>query len=426
MDNKKILVLGAKGFPKVQCFDWDDKIVPNIPDYDIVIINVVSLTKSEIEDSIQREIRNGVKTLLNTRGTLVAIGCPQQKIRAYTNTFQGKKPVEQWNYLWCPIPLDITNETGTSFIFEDDVLKGYFRYVKKWTYCFDVPPVYTKIEGVDIPLKASHAVKNRYDKYLACNINHVLPHIGWRSGDFIFLPCPTELTAIEAVRYILEKFFSIYQKTPPPEWAKSIQIPGLIEIQESIEDNLQKIRDLAKENNRLNEKQSELICYKELLYETGTALEEIVKKIFTRLGYTPKPPIHREEYVIEFDKKIGIIECKGKDKSIDRDDFRQLLDYTKEYDLDSKFEHKGILIGNGWRLLPLQERDKSRTPIFPKGKDGVVDIAAKHDIALVSATGLFKAFCSFLEGQVKSSDIIETIFNSKGVVDFDNFAGQQN
>ena len=84
MGNKKILILGAKGFTKVHCHDWDDENLPNIPDYNNVIINVVSLTKKiPTESPIQSDIRKGVDALLDTNGTLIAIGCPAQRTPIY-------------------------------------------------------------------------------------------------------------------------------------------------------------------------------------------------------------------------------------------------------------------------------------------------------------------------------------------------------
>ena len=134
-------------------------------------------------------------------------------------------------------------------------------------------------------------------------------------------------------------------------------------------------------------------------------------------GYKPKPPKYEEEYTIEFNNKIGIIECKGNKKSIKRDDFRQLLDYHKEYQIDFEGEHKGILVGNAWRLMPIEERNKNSSPIFP---DNVIQIAKKNGFALLSTIDLFDGTCKFLEKKLKGKDIVERIFNAKGVVSFDN------
>lgn len=415
LGNKKILILGAKGIPKVYCYDWNDKSLPNIPDYDIVIINVVSLTKkARLEFPVQNLIRKGLNTLLDTKGILVAIGFPIREIATYPKKGRERESAGfQSNYSWCPVSINITNESGTSFEFNGSFLKEYFKHMKRWSYYFELPDKHK-----NYPLGIKNFVRNRYSKYLAGVINYSVPEVGWKSGDFIFLPCPTEITDIEAINFVLEKFFNIYQETPPPEWTGSIEVPNLKDIEENIATKNKLIKQLSEDTEKLQKKMSELISYRKLLYESGTALEEIVRKVFTMLGYKPKPPVFKEEYTVEYDKKVGIIECKGNEKSIKRDDFRQLLEHTKEYDLDGKFEYKGLLIGNAWRLKPLEERNKNGTPIFPKGQNGVIDVATRHDIALVSTIDLFKAFCNFLEGKIKPDDIMKRIFSAKGIFDF--------
>lgn len=409
MENKNILILGAKDFPKIHCYYWNDKKFPNIPDFAFVILNVVSLSNSVIEKSIQEKINNGLKELLISGGDLVAIGCPKKNIETF-KIYQGKRYKDyQNNYLWCPLPVEIVNESGTSFVFEDRAFEDYFKKVKKWTYYFDVGSSYK-----DAIVCVDNFVKNRYGKYLAGRI--YLAASRWKFGDFYFLPCPTEISDIDAINFILEKFCGIYQKTPPPEWTKSIEVPGLRNIQINIENSLELITQLSEENDEFKEKESELVSYRELLYETGTALEIIIRKVFTVLGYKPKPPFYKEEYVIGYEKKVGIIECKGNEKSIKRKDFRQLLDYLKEYEIDYENNHKGILIGNAWRLKLLEERGKNETPIFP---NDVIGIATKQEIALVSTIDLFNVFCKFLEGKIKAKDIVKKIFSAKGVVNFD-------
>ena len=422
MGKKKILILGAKGFSKVDCYDWNERNFPNIPDYDIVIINVLSLTRDLDERFVQSDIKDGLCDLLDSKGILFAIGSPRERIT----------PFSEFNYSWCPVPIEIINKSGTSFKFEDATFKDYFKNVKKYPYCFEIAD-----DSEDIKYFSYNSVKNRYGKYLACKIKYkkyriikkpisstgyggtkkILQEIH-DSGDFYFLPCPTEINDKEAINFILENFLNIYKKTPPPEWTYLIEVPGLSKIQKNIETNLQKIKKISEKNSKLREKESDLTSYRELLYSTGTELEEIVKKVFTKLGYKPKPPKYKEEYIVVYDNKVGIIECKGNEKSIKRSDFRQLFENTKEYELDGKVEHKGILIGNAWRLKPLEEINKSGTPIFPKGRDGVIEISTKHDIALLSTIDLFKVFRKFLEGDIRADDIMKKIFSAKGVVDF--------
>ena len=162
MENKKVLILGAKGFSKVDCYDWEDEGFPNIPDYDVVILNVVSMTSNLKEKYVQSHIKDGLRILLNSKGTLVAIGAPEEKI-LYNES----------NYEWCPIPLGIINECGTSFVYKDDTFKEYFLNVKQYPYCFELESPSEKISESEV-LKyiISSSVKTRYHMYLAGIINY--------------------------------------------------------------------------------------------------------------------------------------------------------------------------------------------------------------------------------------------------------------
>lgn len=426
MGDRRVLILGAKGFAKIDCYDWNEVSIPNIPDYDIVFISVQSLTNNLKTRLVQDQLRKDLLELLETNGILVALGCQEESIISFKES----------NYSWCPIPLAITNKSGTYFDYGDSTLEEYFENVKKYSYYFEIPKDFLDGEYL-YEYIVTNSVKNRHGKYIAAKIKFLrykvkkVPRSSTgdagtkntlterhESGAFIFLPSPTDITDLEAINVLLNKYFNIYQKTLPPDFTLSIDVPSLSSVRKKIENNLKDIDRLSQENKALQEKEAELIKYKELIYETGIPLEEIVKKIFTDLGYKPKPPLHKEEFIVEFKNKKGIIECKGNNKSIKRDDFRQLLDYIKEYEIDGSLDYKGILIGNAWRLLPIQERNKSGTPIFPIGRDGVTDVAAKHDIALVSAVGLFDVFLKYLEGEMAAEDIMDKIFSAKGIVGF--------
>jgi hypothetical protein len=428
MEDKRVLILGAKGFSKLNCYDWNEASIPNIPDYDIVFISVQSLTNNLKQRFVQNQLKKDLLELLETNGILVALGCEQDLITSFKES----------NYSWCPIPIVITNKSGTYIAHEDSTFKEYFENVKKYSYYFEIPK--NSLDGEYLyEYIVTNSVKNRHGKYIAAKMKFLRYKVkkvprsptGYNgtkteltgkheSGEFIFLPSPTEITDVEAINVILNKYFNIYQKTLPPDFTLSIEVPGLSAVREKIENNLKDIDRLSQENKALREKEAELIRYIELIYETGIPLEEIVKIIFTDLGYKPKPPLFKEEFIVQFKDKTGIIECKGNNKSIKRDDFRQILEYTKEYEIDGRLEHKGILIGNAWRLLPIQERNKSGTPIFPTGKDGITDIAAKHDIALVSAVDLFDVFLKYLEGEMAAEDIMNKIFSAKGMVNFNS------
>lgn len=457
MRKKKILILGAKDFPSIKCYDWGEKDLPNISDHDVVILNVVSLTKNfyYFDSSTLKSIKSSLLKLLDSKGTIYAIACPfkTREITIHKSDNQGKliegrtfKEIIN-NYMWSPIPLEIINEEppgDTIDKIEDEIFKDYFKHVKEWHFtikpaikiapkeAFDYGSLIQSYASGSSTIMDAIATDRRgraiaakfyyeFEAVRQINSSTINRRTIAESGDFILLPLPTEIDDIEAINYILEKCLGVFQKTPPPDWAKKFPVPGLNKIESKLGEVENEIKGLEKKKSELEEQEKELASFRELLYETGHPLEEIVRKVFTKLGYTPKKPKFGEEYIIEFNNIFGIIECKGVKKSISRRDFRQLLDYVKNYETEhdvSNLKIKGILIANAWRNLKPEERDTHDKPVFPAGESGVIEIAKKHNMALVSTIDLFNIFCKYKEGKIEPRKIVEAIFKADGIVKF--------
>jgi len=452
MREKKILIIGAKDFHFVSCYDWGGGDLPNIPDYDVVILNVVSLTEnlSSINFNILDDINLALLKLLDSKGALYAVACPLKRVLALKTlrlplkeeTKENKSEID--NYQWSPIPLEINNEEGDTVEIKDESFKDYFQHVKKWH--FTVKPAITSLPNrafgdydqdlIIANIETSNVIMDKiatdrrgraiaakfyYERKIIGKLTASEPDesaIALKSGDFILLPLPTEINDIEAINYILEKCLGVFQRIPPLPWAKAIPVPGLNEIESKLEKIENKISALNEEKSEFEEQKTELESYRALLYESGIPLEIIVRKVFTELRYAPKPPKLGEEYIIEFNNTIGVIECKGVNKSISRRDFRQLFERVKEYETKFNLIVKGILIANAWRNIKPEKRDTKEKPIFPAGEDGVIEIAERHHIALVNTIDLFNTFCKFLDKKIKPREILETIFQADGIVKF--------
>jgi hypothetical protein len=93
------------------------------------------------------------------------------------------------------------------------------------------------------------------------------------------------------------------------------------------------------------------------------------------------------------------------------DKYRQLLDYVEAEALEGR-EHKGILIGNGYRLLApdAPERQSQFSEHAQRG-------AARNQFCLVPTTELFKAVCAVLESpedQTLKANIRESLLTTTG------------
>lgn len=190
-------------------------------------------------------------------------------------------------------------------------------------------------------------------------------------------------------------------KTPLPEWAKNKEFSTkkATSLETSIELNKKKIQELKDSNINLNSELTEENSFKDLLFESGTLLENSVTKALHILGYDAE---NYDDGVLELDQVITspekhrfIGECEGKDnKDINITKYRQLLeslnaDFARD---DVQEKAYGILFGNPQRLLEPKTRDLDFTE---KCK-----IGAKRDkIALVKTSDLFYAIKYLCENE---------------------------
>lgn len=149
-------------------------------------------------------------------------------------------------------------------------------------------------------------------------------------------------------------------------------------------------------------------------------MEPSVRGAFRLLGFSvPEPEQYQGEWDVELRQtasgNTAIGEVEGSEGAIDVDKYRQLLDYIEAEALDGK-EHKGILIGNGFRLTSPDspERQQQFTEHALRG-------AARNHFCLLPTTELFKAVCSVLlahDNENLKSSIRESILGTVGTWTF--------
>ena len=160
---------------------------------------------------------------------------------------------------------------------------------------------------------------------------------------------------------------------------------------------------------------ADLQKYKGLLYETGPTLQELVKLTFKNLGAEIESSPVTDEFIVNIGGKKALIEVKGNTKSITKADLGQLITDLGEYLKATEEDIGGILIGNAWRLEPIEARDKHDKPIFSQA---VVKIAENRNLGLLLTTELFRAYCEVLEKPDLQEDILKKIIEDNGVIKF--------
>jgi hypothetical protein len=239
-------------------------------------------------------------------------------------------------------------------------------------------------------------------------------------GRVCMLPPPNNIPADRmgaAVVKVITAHFNKTAQVDAPAWAGEIIVPGASIHDKQIEELMKRMVELEVEVTALKEDRERLLSYVRLLFGYGKAvLEPLVRSAFRLLGFVvPEPEEYEGEWDVELrDNQSGrtaLGEVEGSEGVIDVDKYRQLLDYI-EAEAQEGRDHKGILIGNGFRLLALDapERQNQFSEHARRG-------AARNQFCLVPTTELFKAVCAVLESpndQALKATIRESLLATTG------------
>jgi len=436
----RYLVLGSTGYGGVESVDWLEGELPNLVDYDLIIVDVPVLTVDRLASAdLKRfdQIKTQFVQFLHSGGTLVIITNP-----IISHKRPNRYPEIITNYNWSPITIGTQFEKGKSIVEKQEEFKNYLSLLSEWDYLFFIPSnclsdslthFYGPTHKTKYGVPCKPILENRYGKALAerCHIEVYYERTksgaygpsyteypakpDHLTGDIILLPRIPGLDNRKAVSLILQEITGLPQQTLSPEWADKLIVPGVPDLVIQIDEKRGQIQALETEITDLNENVDSLNEYKRLLYATGSELENIVERCFKEIGGQVSPAKYsQEEFVLTYDGNEYIVEVKGASKSIALSHLRQINDYLLKYQEDTGKICKGILFGNAWCTLSPQDRDKSDTLVFP---DNVVKRSEKWDIALVSSTDFYKAFTMFLE-HGKGDSLLNPITTQKGVIKF--------
>lgn len=331
---------------------------------------------------------------------------------------------------WCPIEIPTVDEKGKTILVKDKAYEEYFKDFKGWQYHFDIDSL--RIGAFEVAYGSKWKVNvelnviatNKVNKPIA--IEFIPLFHGWKTdthraweemptkigGRLVLLPVIDAFHTEPHIEVLLRRIKG-FEETPPPKWVSSIEIPGEVPLKNEIAVEKQSLEAVESKVKGLEDSLTELEKYKGLLYETGLTLQELVKSTLEKLGAEIKPSIVTDEFIIGIGGKEALIEVKGLTRSISKDDIGQLIVDKGEHLKATGEDIKGILIGNAWRLLPLEQRDTRDTLIFPVD---IAKIARNQDIGLISTTELFNAFCKTLEEPQYKKKVLNKIIAGKGVI----------
>jgi len=179
--------------------------------------------------------------------------------------------------------------------------------------------------------------------------------------------------------------------TPAPSWAAdpAYALANERRLQVELLTAERQVEEAQKQKEDLLERLRSAGRLRGLLFEKGKTLESIIIDALVIIGFKAEP--YRDassEFDVVFESAEGrlIGEAEGKDnKAVSVDKLRQLMMNIHE-DLQREevtTPAKGVLFGNGYRLLPVQDRETAFT-------EKCISAARMSSTALVATADLFR------------------------------------
>ena len=110
----RLLILGCTSFAGFDSVRWEDEVIPNIPDYDLVIVSVPHITEDfleSVDDNFLQDLRRALVQFLDSGGKMVVLVSAE-----FTVERPSKYPKVISSTKWCPIAYTTPEEAGQSIV----------------------------------------------------------------------------------------------------------------------------------------------------------------------------------------------------------------------------------------------------------------------------------------------------------------------
>jgi len=352
---KKIVVIGASGPQyesrevRVECFPWNRlKKLTNLADYDVVILDLSSMTDQTLQDG------ETVENVLNERsvlevlvsrnqggpdGEIYVLGDPRFSITeeinflpvppsppsrsagvsrvraAEASTRQREIPFLYWTNMkfeWDDRPGDTIERTWEASAGQ---FKRYADKLGRWQYSLKACRLNSHVldeflatdalRDLDYTLRAhvEDICRSRYSTSIVFSVRIVAEgrpshrragistaeQVMPLTGPIYFLP-ESRLTEEETLEFVLRDLCGVDISASEPEWVSQFVVPGQEEVDDEIDKLKVRIDGLREALARKVDERAEVREPLKLLYETGPKLEEAVRSVLEALGARVEAP----------------------------------------------------------------------------------------------------------------------------------------
>ena len=430
----KILVISEGDFPKkVESRTWEDVgkgNIPNIAEFDIVILNFVRMTTQKAWD-----IKNAPKFDINSIHNLLWSGNELILITDGEVLIPLAGSGGNISYI-LPVLIPLEKERGETILVEDEKYSDYYEHVEYWNFYIKNECNFPNNKAEE--LLSEKEYRNYKNNLSMCQLSKVIARNGFDkpisfsikygfigdppdheimkiSGPLTILQAPDKTESVESAIKTLLSNYGVHIKSKAPTWTNDFKIPGEEvvgrEIKQLEED---KIETEEKITSKEAEKE-EITRYKELLFEDGDELRDIVWDTLDQIGFkVNRHDEYKEDGSIQEGKEVAVLEIKGREKSLTTGDVRQLDDWIGDYAQREGKEPIGILIGNHYRLKKPENRDDP----FPPDVLRYVN-ARSTKLSMITTHQLFELFCMIKDGKLDADTVRKEIMSNKGVFDLE-------
>jgi len=225
----------------------------------------------------------------------------------------------------------------------------------------------------------------------------IASYCDYENGKIVFLPPPLPPHEFEfdqdyqlcMSRYLRElvdldeKLHTSFGDFELPDWAKDISLPGERRMRDTLAKHECALEELQVTIAKQKSDIKEIERYKLLITSTGTELEESVKHVLAEMGFRiEEAEPGRTDIIAAYGETAVVMEIKGLSKSAGEKHSAQLEKWASSFLAERGKPAKAILVVNGYRDLPLAERNE---PVFP---NQMLSYAMQRGHCLVPTTQL--------------------------------------
>ncbi len=449
---KRILVLGSNlHLPSVTAYAWTD--LPgqiNVADYDVVILNLVSLLDQQSNLGIRPERlpswQQLARYLFSPGIEVICIGMPE---------LDGKNNLYQSMTWWLPVVPEVVLESGDVVREVKGEFDFYFEHVKRWFF-YVVPKFRSHFLGLTSYLKSIHPQVNHVQAgmgaiattrsrhpiafkliFRAGQVSSQVSSQGSSeersltaadqhrsrlrsaktapvitSGVVIWLPPPTEITPDEAVNLILQERYGRASGQAPPKWIQAYHLPQQQAIAAQVTQYQEEMRQLSEKLTLAQKKLEVASYYHRLLYERNhEVLEQVACAALRELG--AEVDLADQELALPLRirdplERKAVLVIRGRTGSVVPKDLRKLDQEVRSLMLSQNWQGKGILIVNPY----CDRAPEKRSQAFPPS---CIRAAEQFGYCLLTTTQLFDAIATYQRQTLDLDAFWNLLFTTQGI-----------